>query len=127
MSNNIPICVLCKCNLEEIDTNLFKCPTCKREYIMDYEIMTYDDSIGTAHDEEAATIEMEGIAAMSGPRLETKPDELDFKSDDDDDIIEQSSSKNFYQNGKNKTRSDIKIPDYMKDSETKKVIDYKEE
>ena len=93
-----PICVLCHIRLENPDTNLFICPNCKREYILDYEIFAYDDEVGTAFDEEAATIEMEGIAAMSGPRLETKPDELDFSNE----IKEKDEDP--------KSKSDIKIP-----------------
>ena len=108
----IPQCVICKVNLIELDINKFQCPSCKREYIMDYEILAYDDSIGTAHDEEAATIELEGIAAMSGPRLETKKDELEFSSDQ----LDKEKPHKLY----------IKIPDYMKDTDTKKVVEYEE-
>jgi hypothetical protein len=112
---SVPICVLCKINLTNIDEHIFSCPNCKRQYILDYEIFAYDDEVGTAFDEEAATIEMEGIAAMSGPRLETQPNELDFSNE----IKEKDEDP--------KSKSDIKIPKYLKDSETTKVIDYQEE
>lgn len=117
MSNNIPLCVICKIGLDNIDQHVFNCSKCKRQYILDYEILAYDDTVGTAFDEEAATIELEGIAAMSGPRLETKTDELDF-----------SSNKDYNEDEKDKkNKSDIKIPKYLKDSETTKVVEYNEE
>lgn len=111
-----PQCVICKIPLDNPDTNLFKCPSCNREYLLDYEIIAYDEEIGTAHDEEAATIELEGTAAISGPRLETKKDELDF-SPKEEGILEQEK----------KPKSDIKIPKYLKGSETSKVVEYHEE
>ena len=108
------ICVICKVDLENISELVFQCPNCKREYIGDYEIMSYEEEIGTAHDEEAATIELEGIAGINTPRLETKNDELsEIKSE-----AEELETK--------KSKSDIKIPKYMTNSETTKVVDYEE-
>lgn len=109
------ICVICKIPLTEVDQYLFKCTNCKREYILEYEVMAYQDEIGTAYDEEAATLELEGLAGASGPRLETKKDELDFPSLDEQHKQEKES------------KDKIKIPKYMQDSVTTKVIDYREE
>ena len=113
-NNKKPIarCVLCKYKLKQIEEQeySYKCsnPECKREYTLFYEIMAYDDDVGTAYDDESATLELEGLAGGSGPRLLV---EKDF--DDDDEEYE--------------TKSDIPIPKYFKDSPTTKVIEYREE
>ena len=113
-----PKCVICHIELDNPSTNVFICPNCKREYILDYEILAYDEEIGTAHDDEAATIELEGIAAMSRPILES----ADYKDKEGNDDDNESS---VIQREK-KSKSDIKIPKYMKNSDTTKVIGYHE-
>lgn len=109
-------CVICKTILEQQkDQYLYKCPKCKLEYTLYYEVMAYDDSVGTVYDEDAATIELEGLeAAHPGGALVSASSEYEdiYEDDEDED---------------NKTKSDIPIPKYMKDSETTKVIEYREE
>jgi len=111
-----PICVICKLDLEEVDDKVFRCPKCKRDYIGEYEIMSHDDEIGTAHDEEASTIELEGIAALTTPRMATKPDDMDH-NDGMMSILDREKG----------SKTDIKIPKYLRDSETTKVIEFDEE
>jgi hypothetical protein len=116
MTNNkkkpIPTCVLCKYKLEQIEEYLYKCsnPKCKKEYTLFYEVMAYDDSVGTAYDEEANTLELEGLAGAAGPRLEVENDYDYFDKEDNEDDKPGS----------------IPIPKYMKNSETTKVIEYRE-
>jgi hypothetical protein len=119
---SIPKCVICKINLEQIDEEddyLFKCPNpkCKKEYTLFYEVMAYDDDVGTAYDEESETLELEGLAGASGSRLEVKEDELEFPSIDE----EMEEEYETREGGK------IPIPKYMRDSQTTKVIEYREE
>lgn len=109
-----PICVLCKVKLDNPETYLFVCPTCNRQYILDYEVLEYADDVGTAYDDESATIETEGIGAASGPRLEIQEDELDNLDDDSDNDDEDDDGS-------------IPIPDYMKSEEGREVIEYYEE
>lgn len=116
-----PICVICKIKLDNLDQYLFKCSNCRREYILDYEVMAYTDNVGTAYDDEVSTIETEGIAAASGPRLETQDNELDFST-----ATGEYTADNNINNNKNKITT-IPIPHYMKSIEGKKVIDYHEE
>lgn len=82
---------------------------------MDYEILAYNEEIGTAHDDEAATIELEGIAAMSKPIIETAKDSPNANSSSSN-VIEQEKPN----------KSDIPIPSYLKDTDTKKVVEYEE-
>jgi hypothetical protein len=112
-----PICVICKIDLEEQDINVFQCPKCQREYIGEYEIMNFGDEVGTAFDDEAATIELEGIAGASKPIIESHKDLSPTDDNNSSSVLEQEKS----------TKSDIKIPKYLKDSETNKVIEYEEQ
>ena len=109
----IPKCVIDKTFLEQKDDYLFKCPKCKLEYTLFYEILAYDDSVGTAYDDEAATIETGGLAAATEPRLETKDNELDFPS-----LDEQMESR--YREG------NIPIPKYMQPGPGQRLVEFKE-
>lgn len=112
-----PICVLCHIDLEQVSTNIFKCSMCKREYIGEYEIMAYSDQIGTAHDDSADILELEGVAAIGQPKIATVKQ---YKDDPySHNVLEDEKKKA----GKG---SDIPIPKYMQNSDTTKVIDYEE-
>lgn len=114
-----PQCVLCHINLDEISENKFQCPTCKREYIGEFEIMSFSNTIGTAHDSEQDTIELEGIAAIGTPKIATVKQ---YKDDPySRNVLEEE--KRMSTKGKG---SDIPIPKYMQNSDTTKVIDYEE-
>ena len=109
-----PICVVCKVNLDNPEYHTFICHKCKRRYILDYEVLSFSDEVGTAYDEDT-NIEMAGIGA-GGPGLSTASDtELDFKT------LEEEAEERY--NGKDK----IKIPKYMKDGQTTTVEHYHEE
>lgn len=99
----IPKCVLCKIKLEQKDQYLFKCPNpkCKKEYTLYYEIMSYDDSVGTAYDEESDSIELEGLAGATGSRLEIIEDEIE-------QLLLNPSSLD-----EEKEKGSIPIPKYM--------------
>ena len=112
MSN--PICVVCHIRLDQKEQYLFNCSKCNRNYVLDYEVMSYEDSVGTAYDDEQATIETGGLAEATGPRLETIPNELDFPT-----LDEQMESQ--ARQGK------IPIPKYLQNSDTTKVVEYREE
>ena len=109
----IPKCVIDKTFLEQKDDYLFKCPKCKLEYTLFYEIMEYDDSVGTAYDDEAAIIETGGLEAATGPRLETKDNELDFLR-----LDEEMESR--YREGQ------IPIPKYMQSGPGQTLVEFKE-
>ena len=110
-----PQCVVCHLNLENPEYHTFICPNpkCKRRYILDYEVLSYSDSVGTAYDEDT-NIEMAGIGA-GGPGLSTSDRELDFKTP------EEEAEERY--NGKDK----IRIPKYMKDGQVTTVEEYHEE
>jgi hypothetical protein len=111
---SVPLCVVCKICLDNPEKYVFNCPKCHRQYILDYEVMSYEEKIGTAYDDEQATIETGGLAEATGPRLETIPNELDFPSLDEEKEAQSRQGK-------------IPIPKYLQNSDTTQVIDYKEE
>lgn len=112
----IPQCVVCHIKLDNPEQYLFQCSNCHRKYILDYEVLAYEDSVGTAYDDESATIETEGLAAATGPRLELNEDELEFPS-----LDEEKEEEYGHREG------NIPRPKYLMDSETTVVKDYKEE
>ena len=109
------ICVICQIHLDQIDSVVFLCPSCKRKYIGEYEIMSYENSVGTAFDDSQDTIELEGIGAANSPLMMTKKD--NNSNADNISILDKEKQK----------VSDIPIPKYMQNSQTTRVIDYKEE
>ena len=95
-------CVLCnneKIQLECINSeeNRYRCPRCKNFYQPNFEILPQEDILESSHEEG----ENEDAILLSA--------EDEFKSED-----------NYY-------KSDIKIPKYLKDSETSKVTYFREE
>jgi hypothetical protein len=107
-------CVLCanekvqlECINPEEDELTYRCPRCKNTYQLGFEILEHEDDFESSHEDE--DIELSGIESDSvGVGLLVANDEYD---DDDEDQKE----------GK------IPIPKYMKDSQTTKVIEYREE
>jgi len=86
----------------------YRCPRCKNTYQLGYEILEHEDDFESSHADEAADIELSGLqSAGSVAGLLTATDD-EFKSDN-----------NYY--NKSSSKSDIKIPKYMQDSETTKV------
>jgi hypothetical protein len=113
---NKPICVLCHVPLDKIEEEeiQFRCPKCHKIYQLYYEVMAYESDFETIYQEEEDSLELEGLeGSQSSPALVVL--EKDNYYDD-----------NEYNNKNPTTRSDIKIPKYMQDSETTKVIDFKE-
>jgi hypothetical protein len=106
-----PQCVICKIKLDNPDYHIFKCSKCNRKYVLDYEVIAYEDTVGTAYDDDR--VEMEGIGA-GGPGLSTSANEYDFKTPEEE--AEERHNK-----GK------IKIPKYMKDGQTTTVEHFHEE
>ena len=107
-----PQCVVCHLNLDNPEYHTFTCHKCKRRYILDYEVLSYTDEVGTAYDEDT-NIEMAGLGA-GGPGLSTSEREFDFKTP------EQQAEEKF-------NIDKIKIPKYMKDGQTTTVEQFHEE
>jgi len=128
-SGKAPNCVICNISLENPETNTFECPRCKRTYILDYEILSYPEEFGTAHDNEAAIIELEGVGAVGSPKMATKSAEEEESSDNNDyGYLSQTNESILTREKNNKNlKSDIKIPKYLKNSDTTKVIEFEEE
>ena len=83
----------------------YRCPRCKNTYQLGYEILEHEDTFESSHADEAAEIELAGLESSAGGGLLTADDE--FATADN--------------NKSNKSKSDIKIPKYMQDSDTTKV------
>jgi hypothetical protein len=96
------LCMLCfpKIQLDCInpDENRYRCPRCKNTYQLGYEILPQEDILESSHSEQ----EEEDAGLLFA--------EDEFKSDNN-----------------NESKSDIKIPRYMKDAETTTVTYFKEE
>lgn len=105
------LCVICNIHLDKIDDIVFLCSKCKRKYIGEYEIMSFENDVGTPYDDVSSTIELEGIGGASSPIMETKKENNEYLS-----ILDSEKHKT----------TDIKIPKYMQNSETTKVIEYDE-
>ena len=106
------LCVICKIHLDKIEEVVFLCSRCKRQYVGEYEILSFEDEVGTAFDDQRDTIELEGISGVSSPIMETKKETNEYVS-----VLDRE----------NKSKSDIKIPKYMQNSQTTMVTDFKEE
>jgi hypothetical protein len=107
------LCVLCRIQLECISPDdekelTYKCPRCKNNYQLFYEILEHEDYFESSHADE--DVELSGLDNTNSVGL------LAAKDDD-----EYDDDENFT------TKSDIPIPKYMQDSETTKVIEYREE
>ena len=97
-------CVLCcndKVQLECINPqeNRYRCPRCKNTYQPNFEILPQEDILESSHSEESEFDDNGGLLVA----------EDEFSREDTDT-----------------SKSDIKIPKYMQDSETTKVVDYRE-
>lgn len=105
-------CVLCaneKIQLEpssiEKDELQYKCPRCKNTYQLGYEILEHEDDFESSHEDE--DIELSGLDNNNTVGLLVANDDKEEET--------------FF------SKSDIPIPKYMKDSQTTKVIEYREE
>jgi hypothetical protein len=92
------LCVLCKIELDcfNVEENRFRCPRCRNTYQLGFEILPQGDDLISSHSNESD----EGAGLLSADN--------EFKQQEDSDP------------GK------IKRPKYMQDSETTKVIEYRE-
>lgn len=98
-------CVLC--NKEKVqlicfnsEENRWKCPRCKNDYQLGFgEIVPQEDILSSSHDEDD-----NGIGLLVAGEDEFNPD-----------------------NNNNESKSGIKIPKYMQDSETSTVTYYREQ
>ena len=95
-------CVLCnneKIELECINSeeNRYKCNRCKNTYQPNFEILPQEDELESSHELKEDSM---GLLVA----------EDEFSKEDDND-----------------TKSDIKVPKYMQDSETSKVTYFREE
>jgi CRISPR/Cas system-associated protein Cas10 (large subunit of type III CRISPR-Cas system) len=109
------LCVLCKIELNCIspEENRYKCPSCKNTYQLGFEINEFEDSLESSHEDED-DIELSGIESDSaGIGLLTSDNEDGFTTDEDDEYDNKSGS--------------IPIPDYMKSSGTRTIVEYREE
>ena len=100
------LCVLCfpKIQLECInqDENRYRCPRCKNSYqILPNQINEFSDELESSHSEESEFDDNGGLLVA----------EDEFSKEEDNDT----------------SKSDIKIPKYMQDSETNKVTYFREE
>jgi hypothetical protein len=96
-------CVLCnnekiQLDLVNEDENRYRCPRCKNFYQVGFEILPSEDELMSSHEEEDSV----GLLVA---------EEDEFKSEDNHDT----------------SKSDIKIPKYMQDSETTTVTYFREE
>ena len=96
------MCVLCftKIQLDCInpEENRYRCPRCKNTYQLGYELLPSEDILESSHE----------LEEEDSTGLLVADDE--FSKEDNDT-----------------SKSDIKIPKYMRDSETSKVTYYREE
>jgi hypothetical protein len=98
------LCVLCKVQLNctNQEERRYKCPRCKNTYQLGFnQINEFEDDLESSHEED----DFEDSDSVG--LLVADDDELDFDDEEEED--------------------DIKVPDYMQDSATTKVIDYREE
>lgn len=105
------LCVLCKLPLDCINSPeelRYKCPRCKNTYQLGYEILEHEDDIESSHEDE--DVELSGLGDN---------DSVGLLVATDDQFTE-------YNDNNPTTRSDIKIPKYMQDSNTVKVVEFKE-
>ena len=96
-------CVLCnndKVQLEcfNSEENRYRCPRCRNTYQIGFELLPSEDELESSHELE----EEDSVGLIVA--------EDEFKREED-----------------NKSKSDIKIPKYMKDSDTTKVTYFREE
>jgi hypothetical protein len=109
------LCVIDKVQLNQIEPLVYKCPKCKNTYQLWYEILEHEDDIESSHEDEADIIELSGLDSDSVGLL-IKENELDFPTLDQEQEQHESDNK----------KGKIPIPKYFKDSETTKVIEYRE-
>lgn len=114
MTNKPPTCVLCHVSLYKLENEDYQwiCPKDKsHKYQLFYEVMSYDNDFSTIYGEdEEDQIELAGLEGVGEPILLTADNDNEFSKEDNNDT----------------SKSDIKIPRYMQDSETTKVIEYTE-
>ena len=80
------LCVICKQRLDNISTNVCKCPQCKNEYFVNSEIVEIEDDFSSSHSDNES-IELEGISGIDKPLVLTADD---LYSDD------ESKKSGFY-------------------------------
>jgi hypothetical protein len=102
-------CVLCKIELTciNLEEKRFKCPRCKNSYQLGYEIIPQENILESSHESSdyEEYVDNEGLLVADN--------DLDFDDNNDDEY--------------DRTKSDIKVPKYMKSSTTTEVIEYREE
>jgi hypothetical protein len=109
---NKPMCVLCHVPLYKLESEDYQWICSKdrsHKYQLFYEVMSYDNDFGTVlGEEEENQIELAGLEGVGEPLL-------------------LSANDNEFEDSNDKNNGDIKIPKYMKDSETSKVTYFREE
>lgn len=118
MSNiikNKPTCVLCHVHLYKSENEDYQwiCSKDKsHKYQIYAEVMAYDNEFSTIFgEEEENQIELAGLEGVGEPLLLTSDNDSEFSKEEKE----------------SKSKSDIKIPKYMKDSETTTVTYFREE
>lgn len=113
---NKPQCVLCHVPLSKLENDdyLWICPKDRaHKYQIYAEVMSYDNDFSTIFSEEKENqIELAGLEGVGDPVLMTSTNE--------DNLMKPEPIN------ANKSKSDIKIPKYMQNNATTKVIDYRE-
>ena len=116
-TRNKLMCVLCHVPLYKMEEEgiQFRCSKCRKVYQLYYEVMAYESDFETIYNEEEDSLELEGLeGSQSSPALVVADNDNVF--DDDDEYNDNNPT----------TRSDITIPKYMKNSDTVKVVEFKE-
>lgn len=107
------ICVLCHISLSHIKKEdnpyQFRCLSYHKINQLYYEVMAYESDRESIIDNEQNTIELEGLEGVRSPNYLVLEDELDFDKD-----IEKEENK-------------LPISKYMKNSDTREVVEYHEE
>ena len=115
-NKNKPMCVLCSVPLykSESEDYMWICTNQRaHKYQIYAEVMAYDNRFATIYDEEEENqIELAGLEGKGNPIL------LSADNDDYNEFSKEDNTSN---------KSDIKIPQYMRDSDITKVVEYKEE
>lgn len=114
-NRNKPMCVLCHVPLYKMEEEgiQFRCNKCRKVYQLYYEVMAYESDFETIYNEEEDSLELEGLeGSQSSPALVVA---------DNDNVFDDE-----YNNKNPTTRSNIAIPKYMKNSDTVKVVEFKE-
>jgi len=129
-TRNKPMCVLChvplyKSEKENEDYQWICSKNKSHKYQLYYEVMSYESDFGTVlGEEEENQIELAGLEGVGEPALLSSSSSSEQEKDNNDNSMKPEEVLNATNN---KVKSDIPIPKYFKDSETTKVIEYREE